>query len=65
MKDNRREVWFARWNEQLYVGLNIPDRDIHLIKEMPSVEAAMKPLRAKNIDIVSVGICPPEYLGLE
>ena len=61
-----REVWLSRHEDKLYFVYSKPgEAPTMKPRQIKSVEQAYRPLRAKGIEILQVGICPPDMIGLE
>lgn len=62
----QKDIWFSRHNGDLYYGLCNHGEPPHQVKRADSVKATFdKFKKIKNLEFVSVGICPPDMLGLE
>ena len=62
----QKDIWFCRHNGVLYYGLCNTGDPPHVVKRTQSVKATFdKFKKIKNLEFVSVGICPPDMLGLE
>ena len=63
------DVWFCRYDDELYCGIaDYDEPPKKVVKVRSSDTAAMVLRRAKNsgkYEIMQVGICSPEMLGLE
>lgn len=62
----QKDIWFSRYKNVLYYGLCNPGEPPHVVKRTSSVKATLNKFKTiKNLELVSVGICPPDMLGLE
>lgn len=62
----RKDIWFCTVNGTLYYGLCNVGEPPHVVGQGQSVKQVLRRFRRrKNLELVSVGICPPDMLGLE
>lgn len=59
------DVWFTRLDGQLYVSVAEPDEPPFSTKRAASVARVFQVLKAKGKTVATVGIAPPEMIGLE
>jgi hypothetical protein len=61
----KKDVWFTRYEGQLFVAVANHGQEPTRPNRASSVGMVKKWLREKGYEVAQVGILPPEYLGLE
>lgn len=60
------DVWFTRYNDELFVSLAEPDdAPMSRPRRMPSAHIALSRIKGNGHTVRRVGIVPPDALGLE